>query len=698
MSSNKYNSKNQSTFLGENYALIPLLLVLFAVPLVTRLYQFNSKLSQFSWFPNRDVLDVFLYWKSVWLMVLGAVMAIVVAARLSSRRARAEYKKNLWLYFIAGYGLLTLLSTVFSKYRSFGFSGIHEQFESVWVILTYCILTVYACGTIRRENDLRAVRCSLAALLAVLGALGISQLVGHDFFESAAGLQLIVPEKLSVYRETLQFNFSGTGTHQVYLTLYNPNYVGMFSSLLLPVSLALLFSSKDWKRRLLWCVLSILLLVCTFGSGSKSFLITFVLSSVVALLFCRRALLSRWKLLLPALLVLVLAGAGYFAHAKLNPFRYVKDALSIEKSNYIVEDIRFTENDMMIRYMGEDLHIAYLLEDGVPYLFCFDSTGIPVQYEIREGGWFFTSDPRFSPIAIRFLAGDLENPLIGHVYFRELKIDMYFISTDTGYHLYTNAGKVGTVDYPESVIFTGHERFATGRGYLWSRTIPLLKHSLLLGTGADTFSIVFPQNDVVGKVNNNIYTSTVTKPHNLYLQIGVQHGVPALICFLAVCVLYLVQSFRLYWRDSFTDSTHWFGFGIMIGVIGYLISGLTNDSTITVAPLFWALLGIGFAINRMLRQEAAMQRAGTGQKKQNSRVAAKKAEEAVSSRQNDKLTTQAASAEAALPEQTDKAQPAQAALPEQTDKTQPVQTAPPKQAGSASPKQTGKGKKHSKRK
>ena len=690
MGSKKYNSKNQSTFLGENYALIPLLLVLFAVPLVTRLYQFNSKLSQFSWFPNRDVLDVFLYWKSVWLMVLGAVMAIVVAARLSSRRARAEYKKNLWLYFIAGYGLLTLLSTVFSKYRSFGFSGIHEQFESVWVILTYCILTVYACGTIRKENDLHAVRCALAALLAVLGALGISQLVGHDFFESAAGLQLIVPEKLSVYRETLQFNFSGTGTHQVYLTLYNPNYVGMFSSLLLPVSVALLFASKDWKHRLLWCVLSLLLLVCTFGSGSKSFLISFVLSVVVALIFCRRVLLSRWKLLLPAVLVLMLAGAGYFAYAKLNPFRYVKNAMTLEKNNYILEDIRLTENDIVIRYKGEELHAAYLVADGVPYLFCFDNTGTPVQYEIHENGWFFTSNPRFSSIYFRFLSGDEANPLIENVYLWDIKTNIYFVSTNTGYRLYTNAGKVGDVDHPESAVFTNYDSLASGRGYLWSRTIPLLKHSLLLGTGADTFSIVFPQNDVVGKVNNNIYTSTVTKPHNLYLQIGVQHGVLALICFLAVCVLYLVQSFRLYWRDSFTDSTHWFGFGIMIGVIGYLISGLTNDSTITVAPLFWALLGIGFAINRMLRQEAAMQRAGAGQKKQNGRAAAKKAEEAASSRQNDKLTMQAASEKQASKTSMSHTLTAEAALPEQTDKTQSVQAAPPKQ--------TGKSKKHSKRK
>lgn len=618
--SKKYKSNSQSSFLGENYALIPLLLVLFALPLVVRLYQFDNGLSEFSWAPDIPSLDVFLYYKSIWLMVLGTVMAIGVGVRLAFQRSRAEYKNELWLYFLGGYGLLALLSTLFSDYRSFGFSGIQDQFESVWVILAYCVLTFYASGTVRRENDLRAVRLTLAALLAVLCVLGLTQLTGHDFFESSAGLQLIVPERLSYYMDKLEFGFSGSRTHQVYMTLYNPNYVGMFASLMTPVCTAFFCGSKDWKRKLLWSVLTLLLLVCTFGSGSKSFLITFALCAVVAAVFCRRAVLRHWKLLIAFLLALLVAGTCYFSYVKLNPFQYVKNAMTLQKSIYAFEDIRFSETDIMIRYNGEELHATYLVENGTPYLFCFDDTGASVPYEIREDNWFVTADPRYSSLYFRFLSGDEENPLIGDLYLSNIDTNIYFVSTDAGYRLFTNAGKVGEADYPETAIFTGYDRFASGRGYLWSRSIPLLKNSFLLGTGADTFSIIFPQNDVVGKVNNRIYTTTVTKPHSLYLQIGVQHGVLALLCFLTVCGFYLVQSFRLYWKDRFTDGTHWFGFGIMLGVLGYLISGITNDSTITVAPLFWALLGIGFAVNRMVRQEMAAL-ARSAQKKQNGRAA-----------------------------------------------------------------------------
>ena len=39
----------------------------------------------------------------------------------------------------------------------------------------------------------------------------------------------------------------------------------------------------------------------------------------------------------------------------------------------------------------------------------------------------------------------------------------------------------------------------------------------------------------------------------------------------------------------------------MIAVIGYLISGIINDSTITVAPIYWCLMGIGLAINHLVK-------------------------------------------------------------------------------------------------
>ena len=52
--------------------------------------------------------------------------------------------------------------------------------------------------------------------------------------------------------------------------------------------------------------------------------------------------------------------------------------------------------------------------------------------------------------------------------------------------------------------------------------------------------------------------------------------------------------------ESFTARV---GAAIMISVFGYVVTGIANDSTVAVAPVFWGLLGVGLAVNRMVSKE-----------------------------------------------------------------------------------------------
>ena len=45
------------------------------------------------------------------------------------------------------------------------------------------------------------------------------------------------------------------------------------------------------------------------------------------------------------------------------------------------------------------------------------------------------------------------------------------------------------------------------------------------------------------------------------------------------------------------------GVSIFVAVIGYLIIALTNDSCIAVAPIFYALIGMGLGINYKLKND-----------------------------------------------------------------------------------------------
>ena len=159
----------------------------------------------------------------------------------------------------------------------------------------------------------------------------------------------------------------------------------------------------------------------------------------------------------------------------------------------------------------------------------------------------------------------------------------------------------------EHIGFEGKEKLGSSRGYIWSRTIPLLKDCLLTGYGADTFAYVFPQNDVLAKYyaysdfHEGFYV-TVDKPHNLYLQIFYGNGLIALIAFLTICVFYLVDSLRLYALRREYRPEQIMGAAVMLGVVGYLAAGLFNDSVVHVAPVFWILIGVGAALNTINRR------------------------------------------------------------------------------------------------
>ena len=162
------------------------------------------------------------------------------------------------------------------------------------------------------------------------------------------------------------------------------------------------------------------------------------------------------------------------------------------------------------------------------------------------------------------------------------------------------------VEAPRIRLFDGRETFASNRGYIWSRTIPMLKDALITGYGPDNYPMVFPQEDYVGRFNvgdEGMLNILVDKPHNMYLQTAVNTGVISLLALLAVWVIYLFDSFKLYLKGNIESFAQYMGAATFLSISAYLVAGLFNDNVISVAPLFWVLLGTGIGINRMIKTQ-----------------------------------------------------------------------------------------------
>ena len=616
-------------FDSSRLLLLPVAAVLGLVPLVVRAYPYRTGLEKYPYYGTDGyAIDIFLHGKMVLFLIICGIMAVICAVRLCLNRTKDGSAKKaavrdpflkvlLPLFAYAG---LALLSSIFSSWQPYPWTGIFLQFESCFVLLGYVLTAYYAYLSVRDETDIRLLLASLGFSAIIMVAIGFSQAFFTDFFQTEAGIKLMIPG-----RYYQQFKEGGGEVYprfkiwKVCMTLMNPNYVGSYVPLVLPVALMTIFAVKKLWIRIGAGLLCAGLLVCLFGSGSRTGFIALVISlAVLVLIFAKKD--RRFGI--PVAAVAVLFGALlllFGLRANTGFFERIGTVLSFETYEPALQGIRTTDNDVQLIYKGRTLHIRY--EDGEEgvTITCSDDTGRYFDLIPDAAGEHVTiDDPGFSDITIA--PAQLTDEVAGFEVFAGR--EWYFTRFEDGYYFFTPYGKFIKHDVSKAWKWLDlHGFFATGRGFTWARTIPLLGRCILLGSGADTFQLVFPNDDFVASYNSTNWGYVVTKPHCMYLQIAVQTGILSLICVLAYLCAFAavcIKAFRTSSKEAAdtpagkktpakqpgSSFSRLICGGILAGVAGYMAAAFFNDSTVCIAPVFWTLTGIGLAAAKLGRTSA----------------------------------------------------------------------------------------------
>ena len=339
--------------------------------------------------------------------------------------------------------------------------------------------------------------------------------------------------------------------------------------------------------------------ISLIGSRSKTGLIALIVAGIFSLIILGKYLIKYFYFSIPALLLLLSVVVLYNKAHDNQLINGIKQATVFTKSEPNLKDIITADDEVVIKYKAEELHLQYLIEDGYGTFFVKDHKGQEINLAYTEDNHeFLIQDDRFP------------NFRLGVAHFEELPLfyitidnhNWFFTNqTDGSYYYLNQYGKLDKIETAPQGLFEGYERYASGRGYIWSRTIPLLKDRIILGSGADTYMIVFPQQDYVNLYNYGYGDQLMTKPHNLYLQIGVESGVLSLIAFLVFYGMYFISSVRLYIKCRFKSYYAQVGVAILVSTVAYMVLGIANDSSITVAPVFWAMIGLGIVVNRLAK-------------------------------------------------------------------------------------------------
>lgn len=587
--------------------LFPLIVLVTAVPLVVKMHEYSTGLSQYAWYSAYDrAVDFFLYYKSIAIIVVAAMMLAVLVYRYFT-----EKEEFLWQYQLLPLGIyagLTLLSTLFSPYKYFSIHGMTEMFESIWVLAGYCIIAFYAYEVIRTAEDVESILRWVTIGLGIMLLLGVFQASGLDFFSTKLGKMVITSRIYWDHLDAVSIVFE---KGRVFMTLYNPNYVASYFGLMIPMEIALLIYHKKLIFRILYIAMLAGSVYCLLGSGNRSGIVGFFFAAVLTILMLRRQMLERWKVVLPAVAVIIVIMGVFFSQNQLilGKFARLFQSSYSEAGNDAITKIETGEADVAITYLGNTFHAAYTLDENGNMLFTLtDDVGQEVANAWDEASaQYLVSDERFPGFAVHVT--ELEGLGAAMDVVADGREWQFQKAEDGSYYYYNAFGRLDKINNAPDVGTKWLESKFEERGTIWSKTIPLLKDCILFGYGADTYAVVYPQDDYVVKTYDYVATAIDVKPHNLYLQIAVQSGIPALIAFLVFYVWYFLSSFRLYYDSEYEKPLEILGTGLMLATFTYMVIGVLNDSMVTVAPLYWFMMGLGIAVNGIIRRERAIERA-----------------------------------------------------------------------------------------
>lgn len=576
------NKKERIT--TELILLLPLLFLVTVYFFCVRARVVESGYYQTFWYVGgQQIGDLFAYFRMQILVVLtvlfsGYLLFCIWKGKLQVNRHKVYIP-------MAIYAVLVIASCVLSEYRQIALWGVNGRYEGTIVLLCYMALLFYTMQAVQSEKGVVLLVKGFGAACVLLGIWGIAQVCGMHLSDLPQWLYL--PADM---RDTAEI-FVETEENVVNWFFSNQNYVSFF--MVFPVCLfgMACIAAEEWKKKVFFAALTGLMLFCLWQAASLGGMVGLAAAVLAAVLLFGKHIV-KWK---KSLGLLFLAGVISVGASLPIILREVKSGTQTEVSVPVKkEELRFARIDDIIT-------------DGADIVFIFE--GEEVRIATENGAVKSVSGAASDLLrTVHFVDAETGYPV---VIVETANKDWYFIvQNETAYYL-SQTGMCIPLHHVESIGFANHEGFATNRGYIWSRTLPLLKDTLLLGTGADTYALYFPQEDYAGRYNIGSFSNTtdvvVDKPHNMYLGTAVQTGVLSMIALLAIYVLYLVESVKLYRKHTYTGFMDYIGVGILLAVIGYLVAGLANDTTIQMMPAVYIFLGMGFAINRLLRKRTKEQ-------------------------------------------------------------------------------------------
>lgn len=473
-----------------------------------------------------------------------------------------------------------------------------SEYEGVIAIFSYCILFFTGYNYFSTKKAWNFYKKAFLILIIATAVMSVFEYIVMPLMELPFMKYLITPQEYRNVAESLDFS---NGYRETVLMFFNSNYMGGFCTLIFPVSVYYITTADKLFKKIIYSVLSaVCFIVVIMSNSTAAFYVVLVESLLMMIFIVVKKLASVKNIILFFLIFSVITGAVSAVSGKAFISNIVKSIFNETRYDesahaFKLDDFRIDENTIIFSGNGSEYHITAPMESGE---------------QLKVSGsqnTVFTSEAVDSNT---ILVHDMNNGFEFSVILRNgiMYLDLGYISTidfavtSEGVRLIVqNKQFLSSIPHSElnDTALSKFYGFATGRGYIWINSLPILKECLLIGKGAGNFPFYFNQNDLTGLLNTHgSYRIIVDKPHNWYIQIAVTCGIPAMIAVLILFIYFVISGFSVFIKTSpdclKSESDRRFLMFLYTGLCGFMITGLSNDSCITVNPFFWFSFGIAF--------------------------------------------------------------------------------------------------------
>jgi hypothetical protein len=475
-----------------------------------------------------------------------------------------------------------------SENKELAWVGMIDRYEGTLTWLCYIGLTYITMSIIKTRKEMNGLIYAFVLSASIVAIIGAFQKFGMDFFKTDIGKLMMLGSRYEELFMKVNFKFP---EGQVYTTLYNPNYVGSLVALAFPLTLYSIYAVKKWWIKPLFVLLIIPQIISLIGSQSTGGVVAVAMSIVFMGIYLLIKFPMRKMVYLGIGGIVII---GYLALTQLTFFEpYYNDVLknlNADSESYVTTEFASVEyNHPEIRYIlqnGEYISISPM-EGGLDV--ASEGEGEVIQDDDNKRLLYrITSKEYYKQVIYNYNEG------LVRVWVQNLQTEK--TSEARFNYYYSNQFSVGTLPLDkgnynaDSIGWFENERFMSGRGYIWNRTIPMVLEKPLFGYGADTYTANYPQGDLIYKrLIFWEHTTIVDKPHNLFLNIALNFGFVGLILFLGISAYAMIRS-----RLDF----------LVIPILSYFVVGLVNDSVVFGTYMIFVLFGLLLALPKIKTEES----------------------------------------------------------------------------------------------